>query len=690
MGSAGDMVDITRDNFEDMFPLVEEALKDCNFFSLDCEMTGLFVDGARDDYLDEMCDRYAKLRESSQSYIINQFGLSCFKLISGPSTDVSGFEAKTFNFYIFPEPLTDNAQARKFLSDSGSLSFLAHQKFDFNKWIYKGIPFMPTHECHRRRRELTRYYTGELRTNSINPTKPEDQEFVRLLIEQVQRWLSGAEPSLVLFDMNSYRRLLAYQELEKPQFGKDDYPGFFVKKIDVGNGYSQLQLIRGTQEEVIKMQQEDVQQRMHDLDKAIGFTRVIEAMKACRRPAVGHNCMFDIAYVLAACVDPKLPPSWPEYKQLVEEWFPGGIFDTKLIARQVPEIFKRGTSLGEVFKGVTEDDEVRSKMDALFAKCHVDGQPQLSSPHVRHAPGFEKYALVEAGGAAHEAGYDSFMTGTVFAHLIHIIRAKDFASRAAIMMPEAVDQALVGGGPLLPAQLADLDLNSHSDSARLAGGDSSLIDAEVLLQPVNRFKNCLNIMRTDMPYAAVCGLDPPLSRPNVFHVSGLPSGGTRADEIITLFQAEGLGRPRVTLSAGKAYGPPSTGALVEVDAELASDVLHKLMGVPKPVEEGKEWNVAPIQASAEGQGSRGSSLRVIPWEQWSKERVAAVATATQQQEELRPSKRSRIESSKGTPITDQLAAAGAAAGVELIEKLQGERRSAEVRAQQKSGGCLVM
>jgi hypothetical protein len=41
-----------------MLPLVEEALKDCNFFSLDCEMTGLFVDGSKDDYLDEMCDRW--------------------------------------------------------------------------------------------------------------------------------------------------------------------------------------------------------------------------------------------------------------------------------------------------------------------------------------------------------------------------------------------------------------------------------------------------------------------------------------------------------------------------------------------------------------------------------------------------------------------------------------------------------
>ena len=44
-------------------------------------------------------------------------------------------------------------QNRKFLSDSGSLSFLASQKFDFNKWIYKGVPFLPAREVQKRMSE---------------------------------------------------------------------------------------------------------------------------------------------------------------------------------------------------------------------------------------------------------------------------------------------------------------------------------------------------------------------------------------------------------------------------------------------------------------------------------------------------------------------------------------------------------
>ena len=59
--------------------------------------------------------------------------------------------------------------------------------------------------------------------------------------------------------------------------------------------------------------------RLQVINSAAGFTRVLEAMRASGKPAVGHNCMFDFSYVLAACAEPQLPPTWPEYKQLVSE-----------------------------------------------------------------------------------------------------------------------------------------------------------------------------------------------------------------------------------------------------------------------------------------------------------------------------------------------------------------------------------
>ena len=80
----------------------------------------------REEYLDDCEDRYAKLKESSHAYIINQFGLSCFRPVTaGESkkkqpagrallpTMPEGWEASTFNFYIFPEPLKDSNQVSR-------------------------------------------------------------------------------------------------------------------------------------------------------------------------------------------------------------------------------------------------------------------------------------------------------------------------------------------------------------------------------------------------------------------------------------------------------------------------------------------------------------------------------------------------------------------------------------------------
>ena len=59
--------------------------------------------------------RYARLRESAQSYMVNQVGVSCFKYVpqgaKGPRGEEGpGYVASTFNFYVFPEPLKDSSQ----------------------------------------------------------------------------------------------------------------------------------------------------------------------------------------------------------------------------------------------------------------------------------------------------------------------------------------------------------------------------------------------------------------------------------------------------------------------------------------------------------------------------------------------------------------------------------------------------
>jgi hypothetical protein len=55
---------------------------------------------------------------------------------------------------------------------------------------------------------------------------------------------------------------------------------------------------------------------------AAGFTAVFDAIRECRRPAVGHNPWLDLGYCMEAFVGP-LPPSWAEYKEAIRRQFPG-------------------------------------------------------------------------------------------------------------------------------------------------------------------------------------------------------------------------------------------------------------------------------------------------------------------------------------------------------------------------------
>ena len=70
---------------------------------------------------------------------------------------------------------------------------------------------------------------------------------------------------------------------------------------------------------------------------AAGLTAVLQAMRDSGAPAVGHNLALDLAYILQAFAGP-LPPVWRDYKALAAAWFPGGIYDTKRLAAQLPQV----------------------------------------------------------------------------------------------------------------------------------------------------------------------------------------------------------------------------------------------------------------------------------------------------------------------------------------------------------------
>lgn len=83
------------------------------------------------------------------------------------------------------------------------------------------------------------------------------------------------------------------------------------------------------------------------------FVPLPQVMAASGKPAVGHNCLFDLLYVIDSFVRPlsdkEAPSGWAQFGELVlSQAFTGGVYDTKLLARRLPGVFTGGTSLAEV------------------------------------------------------------------------------------------------------------------------------------------------------------------------------------------------------------------------------------------------------------------------------------------------------------------------------------------------------
>ncbi|KXZ50071.1 hypothetical protein GPECTOR_18g5 [Gonium pectorale] len=541
---AAPAVDVTKHNFEAMLPVVRLYLSSCDFFSFDCEMTGLFLDGQNENYLDDMQDRYNRTAAAAQQYVITQFGLSCFKRLPAAEGEGQGagedggerhYTAATFNFYLFPRPPEGGAASasgpsRRFLCDAGSLAFLASQGFDFNRCIYDGVPFMPVRQRDEQLRQLDRDFSSGGGGNDVVLSKPEDIAYVEGLLGQVRAWLEGSEPHLDLPPVNRYLRLLAYQALARPESfggpsggGNGWHPGFHVRKMSDERGWTYVRLVRvASAAEAAELAKADRLAARAALAASAGFAAVWEAIRASGRPAVGHNCMFDVAYGIAQFGEGRLPATWEGFKAATANWLRGGLYDTKHLCRQLPYVGS-DTSLGTMFRALVPQPEGQGAAITPPLGAVAEGAPPLPARVVvSHAAGFEKYVAVAAGQLAHEAGYDAFMTGSLFVALEQLM-AKDTAAP-----PYASVEPYIWR---------------------------------------------LNVTKSDLPYAllrpTVPGdpntVEPVPERPLVFCLSSL-GYGIRANDIHRCCEEAGLGKVRITFQPGNS-------ALIELATEEAAQAV---------------------------------------------------------------------------------------------------------------------
>ena len=139
-------MELTRDNYYDIEPIILKDIENSDFISFDLEMTGIEND-KNNTLIDTPENRYLKYKTTSEKYSIIQLGLTFFK--QRQSQDMQNgknelfYDCYPYNLYLFPnaKDLKDLSQDEMNLEIKCML-FNRKGKIDFNKWVTEGIHYL--------------------------------------------------------------------------------------------------------------------------------------------------------------------------------------------------------------------------------------------------------------------------------------------------------------------------------------------------------------------------------------------------------------------------------------------------------------------------------------------------------------------------------------------------------------------
>jgi len=131
-------------------------------------------------------------------------------------------------------------------------------------------------------------------------------------------------------------------------------------------------------------------EKLNKFNTILGFRRVFHLLTEYKKPLVVHNGMYDLMFMLHH-IDTPLPEKLSEFGAIIHDYFPE-IYDTKYLA-----------TYGDLCK----DMSVSTSLEEVYKKSIDSGEVTKISL----AEGFTKY---KNGQHLHEAGYDAYLTGSIF------------------------------------------------------------------------------------------------------------------------------------------------------------------------------------------------------------------------------------------------------------------------------------
>lgn len=431
---------VTNSNFDSSLDDLRRHVRDADFVSIDLEMTGVTSAPWRDSFPFDRSDvRYLKIKDSAEKFAVIQFGVCPFRWDPLKLT----FVAHPHNVYLFPrQELPFDGPSYEFLCQTTSIDFLSKYQFDFNACVREGVSYLSRAQEEEALRRLNSAYEDELSEQWHNLkdacnrllVSMGDVLFTKRMKNRISEWRDGLlrdrnegsqfqgsssdskqhlqtiffnmRPALTLNGFTSHQLRLIQMVTRK------HFKDLIYVRVN-GEDSCLRKLIVYTESENDKnLLMKEVKDRIKKeaelkIEAAVRFRHVIDLLSSEKKLIVGHNCFLDFAHVYSKFIGP-LPLSPEEFVSSIHGYFPH-IIDTKIL-------LNTSSTLQNLMK---KKSTTLSKAFALLC-------PEISSSFRSSSVPFKPCVKVEVrvddmrssnwnSGAKHEAGYDAFMTGCVFA-----------------------------------------------------------------------------------------------------------------------------------------------------------------------------------------------------------------------------------------------------------------------------------
>ena len=419
-------MEVIRSNYNQILPRFLNLLDKTKMISFDLEMTG--IRGDRIFKTDLPFEHYYKEFKPANKFQIIQLGLClCVEENQSQETnleDSSCYNSNInssninkyypFNFYLFPKSMSKKLNMNINMGlELESIEFnVKAGGVDWNKWITQGIPYYNSSQM-KIIMENYLYKDKFIIKEGLDyrPISFLQEDRLDEMLDKFKYWLSLKSNYVTSLEQLFDNSVNDYLRNEFLVFDFD--PKYFKSTMSI------KQMFEGKFNDVIfytiknpntnyflraiKVKDQDINQfrflkecnDSKNLKELLWFsslwTELKNKIKEQEIPVVGHNCLSDIKFMLSH-LEENISPNYMDFKRQARHIFPGGIYDTKVLAK---ELDLGRLSLGKLYKKISSDQNEEDEINTL----EIDDEFK-----------FENNVL-------HNAGYDAFITGKCFNYL---------------------------------------------------------------------------------------------------------------------------------------------------------------------------------------------------------------------------------------------------------------------------------